>query len=304
MSAGPIDWKASPLIPAVIQDAGTFQVLMIGFMNEQAYEQTRKTGRVHFYSRSRQTLWKKGETSGNELVVEDVLINCEQNSLLILAAPHGPTCHEGYQSCFYRRVELTGEFTQVLDRLAEPHELYEKKPTWEDKIRLWYSAYEYLRDNDLTELSGTSQRLRDTGIPLIPRLADELHELAGVLDGTHSHHGLVGDVILEGSQTVYWTTLIAVRARVGFGTLQPHAAYGDSTPPGSKKAYADLLRQEADAWLNDPPAPGDIAHRCRHTLTVIGVAAASAGVRMSAILNRDLEDLKSRDYLAPVFDPD
>lgn len=91
---------ADGLIPAVIQDSVTDQVLMLGFMNEAALAATRETGFVTFYSRTRQSLWKKGETSGNTLRVEEILIDCDQDTLLIKAIPAGPICHTGSQTCF------------------------------------------------------------------------------------------------------------------------------------------------------------------------------------------------------------
>lgn len=91
---------ADGLIPAVVQDAATRQVLMLGYMNAEALEQTRKSRRVTFYSRSRQQLWVKGETSGNYLELQQILEDCDQDALLILATPLGPTCHTGATSCF------------------------------------------------------------------------------------------------------------------------------------------------------------------------------------------------------------
>jgi len=95
------DWaKCEGLIPAIIQDADTGQVLMLGYMNAQALQTTRDTRRVTFFSRSRQRLWTKGESSGHFLDFVDLRLDCDQDSLLILARPHGPTCHNGTISCF------------------------------------------------------------------------------------------------------------------------------------------------------------------------------------------------------------
>lgn len=88
------------LLPVIIQDAVTLKVLMLGYMNRQAYERTVDTGKVTFYSRSRNTLWTKGETSGNYLDVTDIYTDCDNDTLLIKAVPHGPTCHRGTTSCF------------------------------------------------------------------------------------------------------------------------------------------------------------------------------------------------------------
>lgn len=88
------------LVPAVIQDNETLQVLMVGYMNEEALEMTLKEGKVTFYSRSKERLWTKGETSGNFLYVKTILPDCDNDSLLIRVDPAGPVCHEGTTSCF------------------------------------------------------------------------------------------------------------------------------------------------------------------------------------------------------------
>jgi phosphoribosyl-AMP cyclohydrolase / phosphoribosyl-ATP pyrophosphohydrolase len=98
--------KMDGLIPAVVQDASTREILMVGFMNEQAWEKTRRTGHVTFWSRTRNTLWTKGETSGNYLVARRVRTDCDQDTLLIEADPKGPTCHTGAYSCFFNDLAL------------------------------------------------------------------------------------------------------------------------------------------------------------------------------------------------------
>lgn len=92
--------KQGGLVPVIIQDAHTRQVLMLGYMNKAALEQTRAQGKVTFYSRSKKRLWTKGETSGNFLYVKNIVPDCDQDSLLIEAEPAGPTCHKGTASCF------------------------------------------------------------------------------------------------------------------------------------------------------------------------------------------------------------
>jgi phosphoribosyl-AMP cyclohydrolase len=89
---------------AVVIDASSGEVLVVAFMNEEAFERTLSSGEVYFWSRSRKALWKKGETSGNVLDVADILIDCDQDALVIKARPRGPTCHTGERSCFYRRI--------------------------------------------------------------------------------------------------------------------------------------------------------------------------------------------------------
>lgn len=101
MSEMKIDFeKCGGLVPAVIQDATTKNVLMLGYMNDEAYEKTLKTGLVTFFSRSRQCLWTKGETSGNYLHVKDVQVDCDNDTLLVKARPDGPTCHTGSDTCW------------------------------------------------------------------------------------------------------------------------------------------------------------------------------------------------------------
>ena len=95
-----LDKCADGLLPVVVQDCVTLRVLMLGYMNREAFERTQAEGRVTFFSRSRQTLWTKGETSGNYLLVKDMYADCDGDTLLIQATPIGPTCHRGTTSCF------------------------------------------------------------------------------------------------------------------------------------------------------------------------------------------------------------
>ena len=90
------------LIPAVVQDRQTGAVLMLAWMDDEALRKTLETGEAHFFSRSRQRLWKKGETSGNVLVVREVRVDCDDDAILFLCDPAGPACHTGKPSCFYR----------------------------------------------------------------------------------------------------------------------------------------------------------------------------------------------------------
>jgi len=112
--------KLGGLVPAVIQDQATGRVLMLGFMNEEAFRKTVETGLATFYSRSRNKLWTKGETSGHRLVVKEISTDCDQDSLVLRVEPLGPgVCHEGYQSCFYRTLK-DGEWVVVENRTYDP----------------------------------------------------------------------------------------------------------------------------------------------------------------------------------------
>jgi phosphoribosyl-AMP cyclohydrolase len=93
------------LIPAIIQDAKTKDVLMLGYINQESLKLTLSSGEVWFYSRSRQELWHKGGTSGNVLKVKEIWQDCDKDTLLILAEPAGPTCHTGNRTCFFEKVE-------------------------------------------------------------------------------------------------------------------------------------------------------------------------------------------------------
>jgi phosphoribosyl-ATP pyrophosphohydrolase/phosphoribosyl-AMP cyclohydrolase len=106
------------LLPAVVQDWRDGTVLMVGFMNREALEQTLKTKYVHFWSRSRSALWKKGETSGHYLLLKDLFVDCDRDTMLVKAEPIGPTCHTGERSCFFTRVGEDG--TPEAQTTADP----------------------------------------------------------------------------------------------------------------------------------------------------------------------------------------
>jgi phosphoribosyl-AMP cyclohydrolase len=117
--------KAGGLVPAIVQDDRTGDVLMLGFMNEAALAETRRTGEVVFFSRSRNRLWKKGESSGHVLRVREVRVDCDADALLLCVEPAGPgVCHEGYRSCFFRRIEQDGSGTIIEQRTFEPEQVY------------------------------------------------------------------------------------------------------------------------------------------------------------------------------------
>jgi phosphoribosyl-AMP cyclohydrolase len=98
--------KSDGLITAVVQDHATGRVLMVGYMNEEAFRRTIETGVVTFYSRSRRKLWLKGESSGHKLVLKEIATDCDRDAVLVQVEPLGPgVCHEGYESCFFRRLE-------------------------------------------------------------------------------------------------------------------------------------------------------------------------------------------------------
>lgn len=111
--------KMDGLVPAIIQDSRTLKVLMLGFMNKEAYEKTVETGKVTFWSRTKQRLWTKGETSGNTLTVVDIKADCDNDTLLIKAIPAGPVCHTGNDTCWDEKNENPIMFLSELQRFIE-----------------------------------------------------------------------------------------------------------------------------------------------------------------------------------------
>ncbi len=103
-----LKFDSNGLIPAIIQDALTQQVLMLGYMNAESFQLTLATGKVTFFSRSRHALWQKGETSGHYLRVSSISVDCDQDAILIKAEPQGLTCHTGQISCFFTQIDLKG----------------------------------------------------------------------------------------------------------------------------------------------------------------------------------------------------
>lgn len=117
--------KDGGLIPAIVQDAKNGEVLMLGYMNREALARTQETGFVTFYSRSRQKLWMKGETSGQRLVLREMRIDCDQDAILLRAElDGGAVCHEGFRSCFFRTVDRAGVAIVNAERVMSQEELY------------------------------------------------------------------------------------------------------------------------------------------------------------------------------------
>jgi len=122
-----LKFNSDGLIPAIVQDRSTGRVLMMAWMNRASIEKTIATGKTHFWSRSRQKFWMKGETSGHTQTVQDIAFDCDGDTLLIQVEQTGAACHEGYQSCFYRSVQTDGKGFKVTEaRLETPDQIYGK----------------------------------------------------------------------------------------------------------------------------------------------------------------------------------
>ncbi len=120
--------KSAGLVPAIVQDERSGDVLMLGFMNAESLEETQRTGEVVFFSRSRNELWKKGESSGHVLRVCEIRVDCDADALLVRVEAVGPgVCHEGYRSCFFRSIEPDGNAKVIAERTFAPEKVYGKE---------------------------------------------------------------------------------------------------------------------------------------------------------------------------------
>jgi phosphoribosyl-AMP cyclohydrolase len=313
----PFDFEANPLIPAVIQDDVSRDVLMVGFMNRLAFEKTQETGFVHFWSRSRNQLWKKGETSGHTQEVVSMAINCEENSLLIQVTQTGAVCHTGHTTCYYRQILPDGELFETSDPVFDPAAVYQVAPNTEtarttsaSMIGAWYGAYEYLAQQPLQNVSGTSRLLHDRVLPF-ERIADELDELAGVLAGEHSHSGdLKQDVVLEGSQVLYWLNLLAIGTSKSWDRhlqLDVTLFSLDQESERSEQTISDL-RAAARRWRaeNSLHQEGQGLNGEEFTKRLSGAyqivsRAVSPVVEPAALVEHDIGELQSKSYLADYF---
>jgi phosphoribosyl-AMP cyclohydrolase len=117
----------SGLLPAIAQDADTGRVLMMAWMDESAWQETLASGQAVYFSRTRGKLWRKGESSGHTQKVSEVRVDCDADTILLQVQQTGAACHEGYASCFFRRVDAEGAVTVADDRLVDPKSVYGEK---------------------------------------------------------------------------------------------------------------------------------------------------------------------------------
>jgi len=305
------------LLPAVIQDDATGEVLMVAFMNEEALSLTRGTGYTHFFRRSRNTIWRKGEQSGNVQEVRDIFVNCEETSLLIKVVQHGDAaCHTGYRSCYFRRLLPDDGYEFVAERVFDPDIVYgsmraesqdegalpisidylsaNEQQKLESELRQLYGVYQYLRDNDMSEESNTSRLLQESSYGyLVARLADELEELAGVQSGEHVHADRVDDTILEGSQVGYWLMLLAATDNLRYDDFMPHA----SILSGYREHYGEskAIEQRQDCLnLLSVHQPTTLVQGLHLGFALIGRACAEAGISPLAPAEYDLGQMRRK----------
>lgn len=330
----PIEFGPDGLVPAVIVDGATGDVLMVGFQNREAFDRTRESGLVHFWSRSRGKLWRKGETSGHTQAVREIRVNCENNSLLIEVEQRGAVCHEGYATCYYRRLEPDNTLTVIRDRVFDPADVYDAgsdAPGLAELTRTQMAAYQFLADQPSNADSRTSALLHAAEDKVTPRIADELIELAGVLNGTHVHQDPISDAALEAGQAVYWLTLRAVRDRLTWDDIRPDRALDVSlNDSASPHTLAHLLRSNAESWrklfdggrsaqsLSSTELPDNRFHQSANaatlepdrirtasgihaSLALVAQALAAFGIDPKDVIARDLSELRTKPYLAPFF---
>ena len=119
--------KTDGLIPAIAQDHQSGKILMLAYINEDSWNMTLKTGEAHYWSRSRQELWHKGGTSGHVQKVREILIDCDGDTVVFkVEQTGGAACHEGYESCFFRRVDNNGVFQTIEEKIFDPEKVYKK----------------------------------------------------------------------------------------------------------------------------------------------------------------------------------
>ena len=123
-----LEYDENGLIPAIVVDASTRDVLMMAYMNAESLARTVQTRKTHFWSRSRKAFWMKGESSGHTQDVSGIYVDCDKDTLVIEVTQHGAACHLGYRSCFFRRLADDGAWETVAEKVFDPEQVYRKEP--------------------------------------------------------------------------------------------------------------------------------------------------------------------------------
>lgn len=191
--------KGAGLVPAIVQNADSGKVLMLGYMNEAALQKTKESGQVTFFSRSRKTLWTKGETSGNTLDLVSMSIDCDNDTILVLARPNGPTCHTGTETCFDAEVAPSLSFLSTLENVIKTRENAKETGSYTAKLlsgplhKISQKVGEEGVEVALAAVSETDTDLKNEAADLIYHLLVllrakkiDLSEVMDVLKGRHS----------------------------------------------------------------------------------------------------------------------
>lgn len=180
------------LIPTIIQDAQTGQVLMLGYSNEEAIQKTRETGFVHFYSRSRKCLWLKGETSGNTLKFLDSRLDCDEDTLIYTVIPSGPACHTGNISCFDASMESFDYFTGYAEYLRSKTE-NPREGSYTQKLLT--GSRSYLMRKLVEEAAEVSEAFIESQDNLVDEVADLFYHLTVLMQRSRLSYQKVYDVL-------------------------------------------------------------------------------------------------------------
>ncbi len=182
-----IDWNKNPLIPAIAQESGSKDVLMLAYMNEEAYTLTLSTGYAHYYSRSRKRIWKKGESSGHTQKIKGVYIDCDADTILLEVEQKGAACHTGRKSCFF--TPATGDINIAHQDMIDPSSIYSAVDT------LYHTILE--RKNSSAAKSWTRRLLDDKEL-LLSKIIEEAKELVEAIDRENDEQ-----VIYEAADLLY-----------------------------------------------------------------------------------------------------
>jgi len=184
-----IDWNNTPLIPAIAQDAQTNDVLMLAYMNEEAYNLTLSTGYAHYFSRSKQRIWKKGESSNHTQEIKDVLLDCDADTILLKVKQNGVACHTGRKSCFFTSVM---QDKIILDKEVDTDAIYGVVDT------LYHTILE--RKNASKKQKSWTKKLLDDKALMLSKIREEAEEVCVAIDEESD-----AQVIYESADLLYHT---------------------------------------------------------------------------------------------------
>lgn len=196
-----INFNKHGLIPAIVQEDSTKEVLMLAYMNQESFDKTVETGKAHYYSRSRKKLWLKGETSGHFQIVKDIRYDCDEDTILLIVEQIGGACHTGHHSCFYRSLK---EEKELSEREFNPEEVYDR----EDMLKEVYNVIQDRRNNP-KENSYTNY-LFDKGIDkMLKKIGEESAEVI-----IASKNPDKGEIIYEIADLIYHLSVVMVQRNV------------------------------------------------------------------------------------------
>ena len=199
-----IKFDKEGLVPAIIQDNNTLEVLMVAYMNKEALMLSLDTGKTHFWSRSRRKIWMKGETSGNVQEIVDISLDCDGDAILIKVKQTKAACHTGHKSCFYRQIDKKDlTFQETSDKVFDPSEVYKSK----DKASVLQKVYDIIVDRQKNPKEGSyTNYLFEKGIDKILKKVGE--ESAEVIIAAKNR--IKGEVINEVADLLYHMMVMLV----------------------------------------------------------------------------------------------